>query len=61
MVKIRESWHDDPSEDEIARVTAEIRARWTDRETRSRSNCMTERVTVTTVVIERQNPRPAHW
>ena len=61
MRTIGESWHDDPSEEEIVRVTAEIRERWSYREKRSRCNCRTEKVTVTTVVIERQNPRPAHW
>jgi hypothetical protein len=61
MRKIRESWHDDPSEEEIARLAAQIRETWSDREKLSRANCRSERMTVTTVSIERQNPRPVHW
>ena len=61
MRKIRENRHEDPSEEEIARVTAEIRETWSDREKLSRANSRSDRMTVTTVSIERQNPSPVHW
>lgn len=61
MNRIQESWHTDPSEEEIARKTAEIRERWSDRELLSRSGCRAEKVSVQTVTIERQSPKPAQW
>jgi hypothetical protein len=58
MANSRQSLRPDPSEDDIARLAAEIRARWSEGKERSRGNVAAEDSTIKIVSVGRTSGKP---
>ncbi|WP_428304339.1 hypothetical protein [Lacipirellula sp.] len=58
MSDARQSLHPDPSEDEIARLAAEIRSRWSEGKERSRASNEPAGSTVKTASLGRTTGKP---
>ena len=58
MADPRQSLRPDPSEDDIARLAAEIRARWSEGKERSRANRVPEGSSVKTASLGRTTGKP---